>query len=226
MTAGVWAYLTDPANWTGSTGILVRAWAQLRISIVATAIAATLSIPLAVWLGHRRLLPGLSIGAANLGRAIPSFAIIALVLPISISFGLGLGFWPTCVALVVLGIPPMFTSTYAGVAATPPETIEAASAMGMTGGQVLRRVELPLARPLILTGIRISAVQIVATASLGALVGFQCLGSFVIEGLAQPTRARDRLLTGAILIAVLAMAIDATIGMVERRSVPWRKRVR
>ena len=226
MTAGVWSYLTDPANWTGSTGILVRAWAQLRISIVATAIAAALSIPLAVWLGHRRLLPGLSIGATNLGRAIPSFAIIALVLPISISFGFGLGFWPTCVALVVLGIPPMFTSTYAGVAATPAATIEAANAMGMTGTQVLRRVELPLATPLMLTGIRISAVQIVATASLGALVGFQCLGSFVIEGLAQPTRARDRLLTGAILIAALAMAIDAMIGFAERRSVPWRKQIR
>lgn len=224
--ADVWAFLSTADNWTGTTGIWPRGRAHLWISVVATSLSALLAIPPAVWLAHRRRLPVLSVGVANIGRAIPSFAIIALVLPISISLGFGLGFWPTCVALVALGIPPLFTNTYAGVAGAPAGTVEAARGIGMTEGQVLRRVELPSALPLIIAGFRISAVQIVATATLGALVGFQCLGSFIIEGLAQPTRARDRLLTGAILVAAMAMAVDATISRVEPRLVPWAKRVR
>lgn len=222
----VWSFLTTADNWTGSRGIWPRAQAQLWISIVATALATAIAVPPAVWLAHRRRWPVLSVGVANIGRAIPSFALIALVLPISIAWGLGLGFWPTCVALVALGIPPIFTNTYAGVAGTAPELVEAAKGIGMTGPQVLRRVELPTALPLVIAGFRISAVQIVATASLGALVGYQCLGSFVIEGLAQPTRARDRLLTGAFLIAAMAMAIDALISRAEPRLAPWRRRVR
>jgi osmoprotectant transport system permease protein len=163
---------------------------------------------------------------ANIGRAVPSFAIIALVFPISIRYGFGLGFWPTCIALVALGIPPIFTNTYAGVAGTPFDTVEAARGIGMTEMQLLRQVELPAAMPLIIAGFRISAVQIVATATLGALVGYQCLGSFIIEGLAQPTRARDRLLTGAVLVAGLAMFVDFVINRVEPHLVPWSRRIR
>ncbi len=224
--ADVWTFLTTADNWTGSTGIWTRGRSHLWISIVATALSAAIAIPPAVVLAHQRRLPVISVGVANIGRAIPSFAVIALVLPISISLGFGLGFWPTCVALVALGIPPLFTNTYAGIVGTSTETVEAARGIGMTGSQVLRRVEFPSALPLIIAGFRISSVQIVATATLGALVGFQCLGSFIIEGLAQPTRARDRLLTGAILVAALAMTVDAIISRIEPRMVPWAKRVR
>lgn len=222
----LWDFLTTGSNWRGGNGIGARLTAHVWISAVATMLAAAVALPPAVWLAHARRFPVLSVAVANIGRAIPSFALMALVLPISISLGLGLGFWPACVALVALAIPPMFTSAYAGVAGTPPETVEAARGVGMTGGQVLRRVELPAALPLLVTGVRISAVQVVATATLGALVGFQCLGSYVIEGLAQPRRARDRLLGGALLVIVLAMVIDTALGFVARRTSPWTRRSR
>ena len=222
----VWSFLTTGSNWTGSSGIWTRSMAHLWISLVATTLAAAVSLPAAIWLGHRRLAPVLSVGIANLGRAIPSFAVIALVLPISISLGFGLGFWPTCVALVALGIPPIFTNTYAGIVGTPADSTEAARAIGMTERQLLRRVEIPSALPFIMTGLRISTVQIIATATLGALVGYQCLGSFVIEGLAQPSRARDRLLTGALLVAAMAMFMDYLFNRAEARLIPWRRTVR
>ena len=126
----------------------------------------------------------------NLGRAIPSFAIIALVFPFSIRYGFGLGFWPTCVALVALGIPPMFTNAYSGVMETRNDIVEAASGIGMTGPQVLRKVELPAAVPLLMTGVRVSAVQIIATATLGALVGYECLGTYIVAGLARGPTGR------------------------------------
>src|SRR5690606_39088920 len=159
-----------------------------------------IAVPAAVVLAHRRLLPVVSVAMVNIGRAVPSFAIVALVLPFSIRYGFGLGFWPTAVALVALAVPPIYTNTYAGIAGTSPQLAEAATGTGMAGGELLVRVELPVALPLILTGLRISVVQVIATATLGALVGYQCLGSYILEGLAQPTRARDRLIGGAALV--------------------------
>jgi osmoprotectant transport system permease protein len=222
----IWGFMSTADNWGGSNGIAARSRAHLWISVVATALATTIALPPALLLAHLNKAPVLSVGIANIGRALPSFAVIALVLPISISLGLGLGFWPTCVALVALGIPPIFTNTYTGVATTPPALREAARGIGMTPAQMLFKVEIPHAMTVILTGFRISAVQIVATASLGALVGYQCLGSYVIEGLAQPTRARDRLLTGAVMIAAMAMAVDFVINRVEGHLSLWRRRLR
>jgi osmoprotectant transport system permease protein len=222
----LWGFISTTDNWGGSNGIAARSRAHLWISVVATALATAIALPPALILAHLNKAPVLSVGIANIGRALPSFAVIALVLPISISLGFGLGFWPTCVALVALGIPPIFTNTYTGVATTPPALREAAKGIGMTPTQVLLKVEVPHAMTVILTGFRISAVQIVATASLGALVGYQCLGSYVIEGLAQPTRARDRLLTGAVLIAAMAMAVDFVINRVEGHLTAWRRRLR
>lgn len=222
----VWEFLTTADNWRGARGIWTLTRAHLHISAVASLLALVIAVPPAVWLAHHRRAPVLSVAVANIGRAIPSFAIIALVFPVSIQLGLGLGFWPTCVALVALGIPPLFVNTYAGVAGTSREAVEAARGIGMTEGQLLRKVELPTAMPLIIAGFRISAVQIVATATLGALVGYRCLGTLILEGLAQPTAARDRLLTGAVLVAALAMTVDFLIDRVEPRLVPWTQRVR
>lgn len=219
-------FMSTADNWGGSNGLWARTRAHAWISLVATLIAVVVAAPPALWLAHRGRAPVLSVGIANIGRALPSFAVIALVLPISIQWGFGLGFWPTCVALVALGVPPIFTNTYAGVAGTPPALREAARGIGMTSTQVLTKVEIPHAAAVIITGMRISAVQIVATASLGALVGYQCLGSYVIEGLAQPTRARDRLLTGAVLIATMAMTVDFFINRVEGRLTAWRRPLR
>lgn len=220
----VWGFLTTGDHWRGGNGIAARGAAHLWISFVALSIASAIAVPMALWLGHRRRLPGVSVAIANLGRALPTFAIIALVLPISIALGFGLGFWPTCIALVALGIPPLFTNTYAGIYGADAAMLEAASAIGMTDSQILRQVEIPSALPLMITGLRISAVQIVATATLGALVGYQCLGSFIIEGLAQPTRAQARLIAGAFLVAAISIMIDALISRAEHLLIPWKQR--
>lgn len=219
-------FLTTADNWWGPRGIIARGRAHIWISFVSTVLAAALAIPPALALAHQRRAPVLSVAVANFGRAIPSLAIITLVLPFSIRYGFGLGFWPTCVALVALGIPPMFTNAYAGVAQTAPEMVEAGIGIGMTGGELLRKVELPSALPLLLTGVRISAVQIVATAALGPLVGHQNLGTFVIEALARGQRARPQLVAGAALVAGLALVVEAVLDRTERRLLPWAQRLR
>jgi osmoprotectant transport system permease protein len=219
-------FLLDPDSWWGPRGILARLQAHVWISFVATSFAALVAIPSAVLLAHRRRAPTLSVAAVNVGRAIPSFAVVALVLPFSIRWGFGLGFWPTAVALIVLAIPPMFTTTYTGIAGTPPESVEAASGIGMTDRQVLRRVELPAATPLIMTGVRISSVQVVATATLGAVVGYDCLGSFIIAGLARGSAGRAEVIAGAFLVAALALVVDIALDRTQRALTPWEQRVR
>ena len=221
-----WDFLTAADSWTGRRGILERGRAHVWISFVATMLAAVIAIPSAVLLAHRRWLPIMSVAVINIGRAIPSFAIIALLFPLSIQYGFGLGFWPTCVALIALGIPPMFTNTYAGVAGTPPELVEAARGIGMTELDVLRRVELPSALPLLFTGVRVSAVQIVATATLGAIVGYECLGSFIVAGLARGSAGQPTMLAGAVLVAGLALVVDVVLNVLEPRFTPWLRRVR
>jgi osmoprotectant transport system permease protein len=223
---GTIEFLTTGSNWTGEHGILARGWAHVWISFVAVMISASAAIPAAVWLAHKRLAPTLSVAMVNLGRAIPSFAIIALVFPLSIRYGFGLGFWPTCVALVALGIPPMFTNAYAGVVETQQNIVEAASGIGMTGTQVLRKVELPAAVPLMMTGVRVSGVQIVATATLGALVGYECLGTYIVAGLARGPTGRPEVLAGALLVAALALTVDLLLDRLERTLTPWRRRLR
>jgi osmoprotectant transport system permease protein len=214
-------FLSTPENWTGPRGILARTQAQIWISLVAMAISMLIALPGAVWLAHRRRAPNLSVAMVNLGRAIPSFAIIVLIFPFSIRFGFGLGFWPTCVALVIIGVPPMFTNAYAGVAGTPRDMVEAASGIGMTDSQVLRKVELPVSLPLLITGIRIAAVTIVATATLGAIVGYDCLGTYIVSGLRRGESGRPEVLVGALLVALLALAVDVLLDRVERALSPW-----
>jgi osmoprotectant transport system permease protein len=208
-------YLTTGANWEGRNGITHAVWDHIRLSAFSVAVAAVVAIPVAVFLGHVRRGGVVAVAVVNIGRAIPTFAIIALALPISLRYGFGLGFWPSAVALVLLAIPPIFTNTYTGIRDVDPGVIESARGMGMRGSQVLRRAELPNAMPLILTGLRVSAVQVVATATLAALVGY---------GKAQFDDGK--LLTGAVLVALLAIATELAFGVVERRSSPWLRRRR
>lgn len=219
-------FLTTADNWWGPRGIVARGRAHIWISLVATVLAALIALPSAVLLAHKRRAPVLSVTLVNFGRAIPSLAIVTLVLPFSIRYGFGLGFWPTCIALVALGIPPMFTNAYAGVAETPPSLTEAGTGIGMTGSELLRKVELPSSLPLLLTGVRISAVQIVATAALGALVGHQNLGTFITEALARGTPGRPQLVAGAILVAGLALVVEVVLNRSERHLLPWAARLR
>lgn len=226
LLGDTWDFVTQSGTWSGDRGILARAQAHVWISIVASSLAALIALPSAVVLAHRRIAPIVSVAIVNIARAIPSFALIALVFPISLQFGFGLGFWPTCVALVALGIPPMFANTYAGIAGTPSDVVEAARGLGMRNSEVLRRVELPTALPLLMNGVRISVVQIVATATLGAIVGYECLGSFIVAGLARGQSGQPSVLTGAVLVALLAFAIDGLLAGTTNRLTPWTRRRR
>jgi osmoprotectant transport system permease protein len=186
--------------------------------MAATFVAAAVAIPIAVWLGHRKTGGTLAVAAVNIGRAIPSFAIIALFLPISIRLGLGLGFWPTFLALLFLAIPPMFTNAYTGVAGVDPALTEAARGMGLTERRIITDVELPMASPVILAAIRVAAVQVIATATLGALVAWGGLGRYIIDGFS--TQDSVEVFAGAILVAGLALTTEVALGWVERRLVP------
>lgn len=215
-------YVSTADHWSGRNGITHRIVDHVKISVSAVAFAAAVGIPPALWLGHIRRGGVLATAVINIGRAVPSFAILALVFPLSLKYGFGLGFWPTLVALVFLAIPPIFTNAYAGIVGVDEAVVDAARGMGMRGGDVLRKVETPNALPLILTGVRVSSVQVVATATLGAFVGFGGLGAFINEGFRQ--QKDGKLLTGAVLVAMLAIAVELAFGVVQRRLTPWLTR--
>ncbi|MFP3915280.1 MAG: ABC transporter permease [Actinomycetota bacterium] len=212
------AFLADPASWTGGSGLLVRTWDHVTLSAFAITAAALISVPPALWLGHRGR-GGFAVGAiVNLGRAIPSFGIVALMLPISLGLGWGIGYWPTFIALVALAMPPMFTNAYTGIIEVDRSIREAALGMGMTGTQLMRRTELPLAMPVIWTALRISSVQVVATATLGAVVGWGGLGRYIIDGFAQGNDVF--VFVGGVSVALLAIAVDLLFSLGERFVLP------
>lgn len=207
-------WFRDPANWTGSAGVPARMIEHIYISFLSVGMSAVVALPGALYIGHTRRAEFLVVSVANLGRAIPSFAILAIMLPITIRMGLGLGFWPTVIALFLLGIPPILTNTYVGIQGVDSASVEAARGMGMSGLQVLRKLELPLAAPLIVAGFRTALVQVIATATLAALVAWGGLGRFIIDGFA--VRDEARIAAGALLVAALAVAAELSFGLVQR----------
>ena len=214
--ASVVAWFADPAHWRGDDGIPIRVVEHLQLSGLAVGIGAAIALPLGLYLGHTGRGGFIAINVANIGRALPSLALIALGLVASIALGLGLGFWPTLFALVPLAIPPILTNTFVAMRAVDRDTIEAARGMGLRESQVLRQVELPLALPLILGGVRTAAVNVVATATLGALVAGGALGRYIVDGLA--LQEYDRLFAGALLVALLAIVTEAMFGVLARRA--------
>ncbi len=193
--------------------VLQRLLEHLEISALSLAIALLLALPLALWLAHTGRGSFLAINAANVGRALPSLALIALALP----WG-GLRPRTAIFALVLLGVPPIITNAYVGVREVDRDVVEAARGMGMRASQLLRQVELPLAAPVIMAGVRTASVQIIATATLGALIASGGLGTFITDGLAVGDTAS--ILTGALLVAVLAVVADAGFGALERAVTP------
>jgi osmoprotectant transport system permease protein len=195
--------------------VVQHALEHLRMSAISLVLALALALPVALWLAHTGRGGFLAINASNVGRALPSLAIIALVFSLP---GFGLSQNTAIFALVLLGIPPVLTNAYVGVREVDRDVVEAARGMGMRGTEILRGVELPLAAPVIMAGVRTAAVQIVATATLGALVGAGGLGVFIVDGIASSDTAR--LVTGALLVALLAIAIDLGFGALERAVTP------
>lgn len=214
MVGDVIAWFSDAANWSGSSGVPNRVFEHVWLSGLAVAAAALPAIPAGLLIGHYRRFELVTVSVANIGRAIPSFAILALFVPITIRLGLGIGFWAAAIALFFLAIPPMLTNAYVGIKEVSPDTVEAARGMGMSGRQILRRVELPLAAPLVVAGVRTSALQVVATATLASVAGYGGLGRYIIDGFA--TGDRTRILAGAILVASLAIVTEAALGALER----------
>lgn len=211
----------DADNWQGTNGIPNRTIEHMRLSAMALAAAAAIAIPMALVLGHIRGFADYSVPVVNIARAIPSFAIIALALPFSIRAGLGIGFWPTFLALVLLAIPPIFTNAFTGVQSAERPLIEAGRGMGMRSTEIMLHLELPLAAPLIVTGLRIAAVQVVATATLGALVGWGGLGRYIIDGFS--VQDNVRVFSGALLVAIASILTDLAFGVLQRYVSPERR---
>jgi osmoprotectant transport system permease protein len=202
-------WLSDPAHWAGPAGIPTRLLEHLALAGSSLVVAMLLAVPLGIWIGHTGRFTGLAINAANAWRAVPSLAVIGIVLPITAAIDPQLGFrvYPTLVAMVVLALPPILVNTQAGIAGVDRDLVEAGRAMGMREREVVRGLELPLAVPAILSGIRSAAVQVVATATLGAIFGSGGLGRYLVEGIAQ----RDDGMTfgGVVLVAALALGVEA-----------------
>jgi osmoprotectant transport system permease protein len=186
--------------------------AHLAISFASIGVALIIAIPVGVWLGHLHRASFLAINVSNIGRALPSLAVISIGIGI-----LGIGFINTMVALVILAGPVMLTNAYVAVDEVDPNAVQAARAMGMRPWQVLLRVELPLAVPLIFAGIRTATVYVVATATLATFAGGGGLGDIIVN---EPTYGTAGVVAGALAITVLAFVIDGLLGVLQRAVTP------
>lgn len=205
-------WFADPARWHGPDGIPVRLFEHLGYVFWSMLMGMAVALPLGIGLGHIGRGGLLVINVSNVGRAIPSFGVIILVFMLA-----GFGVVPILVALTALAIPPMVTNSYVGMRSVDPAICQAARATGMTAWQTLWTVELPIALPLVMAGLRTSAVQVVSTATLAAYVGLGGLGRYLIDGLA--TRQMTAVLGGAIVVALLAIVTEAVLAWVQKRIV-------
>lgn len=213
-------WFTDPSNWSGSSGIPTRTLEHVLMSGISLGIGAAVALPAGMYIGHTRRFEFLVVSMANLGRAIPSFGLLFLF-ALWVGFGLDNPPWfrpPVILALVLLAIPPILTNTYVGIQSVDAGTLEAAKGMGMSDGYVLSRIEIPLGVRLILAGLRTAAVQVVATATLAAVIAGGGLGRFIVDGFA--TRNFPQIFGGAVLVAILAIITELGFGLLERVVTP------
>jgi osmoprotectant transport system permease protein len=210
------AWLTNPAQWAGQSGIPNRLTEHILISSVSLAIALLLALPAGLAIGHTGRGAGLAAGVANLGRALPSLAVIALAIPFTVLINpiLGGAILPTLVAMVVLAVPPILVNAYTGISEVDRDLVEAGRGMGMREREILAGIELPIALPVVLGGVRSAAVQIVATATLGAIFGSGGLGRFLVDGIAQ--NDDGQVFGGVLLVAGLAIATELAVEILQR----------
>ncbi|MFH8487152.1 ABC transporter permease [Streptomyces longisporoflavus] len=215
-----WQWLTDAAHWAGDDGIWHRLTQHLVLTVVCLVLSCLIALPVALVLGHLGKGGALAVNISNVGRAVPTFAVLVLLLLTPIGrWGEG----PTVVALVLFAVPPLLTNAYVGMRGVDRSVVQAARGMGMTGGQMLWRVELPLAMPLILSGVRIAAVQLVATATIAALAGGGGLGRIITAGF--NLASTPQVVAGAVLVAVFALVVEGIFEIGERLA-PGRARGR
>jgi osmoprotectant transport system permease protein len=211
--AEVITWFRDPANWQGPAGVPVRLGEHLYLSAVPLLIASLIALPAAMYVGHSRRFEVAIVTIANIGRAIPSFALLMIMVILS-----GLGDGPIIVALTLLAIPPILTNGYVAIQSVDPDTIESARGMGMRERGVLFGIEIPLGAPLLIAGLRIAALQVVATATLAAVPAGGGLGRIVVDGLA--VRDFPQVFAGAVLVAVLAGLVEGGFSLLQRWATP------
>ncbi|WP_306187239.1 MULTISPECIES: ABC transporter permease [unclassified Streptomyces] len=213
-----WRWLTDPAHWSGDDGIAHRLLQHLVLTVVCLAVSCLIALPVALVLGHLGRGGALAVNLANVGRAVPTFAVLVLLLltPVG-TWGEG----PTVVALVLFAVPPLLTNAYVGIREVDRSVVRAARGMGMTGRQTLFHVELPLSLPMVLNGVRIAAVQLVATATLAALAGGGGLGRIITAGF--NLASTPQVVAGALLVAVFALVVEGAFEITERLAPAWAR---
>lgn len=214
-----WTYLTDGANWGGPAGIGTRIAQHLWYSALAVGASAVVAVPLGLVIGHTGRGAALIVGFANSMRALPTLGLLTFLVLM-----LGLGLIPPLLALVTVGVPPLLAGAYAGIANVPDDVVDASRAVGMTERQILFRVEIPNAMPILLAGLRGATLQVVATATIAAYVNLGGLGRYIFDGIG--LYRYDRVLVGAILVAVLAMALDGILALAVWVSAPGTGRLR
>jgi osmoprotectant transport system permease protein len=196
----------------GLSEVLPLLWTQVWISALALAASVAIALPIGVWLGHRGAGEGLAVAIGNAGRAIPELGLIAIIAAF-----VGVGVINVTVALVVLGIPPILTNAFTGIRQVDRDAVEAARGIGMTEFEVVRRVELPLAVPTIMGGVRTGAINIIATATIAPLAGVVTLGDFIING---SNYGDEGVIAGAILVALLALTAELLLAGLQRLLTP------
>ena len=223
VLSDAWAYLTDSGNWTGSGGMLELLAQQLLLTVTALGLAVAVGLPLALWLGHLGRGGFLAINISNVGRAVPTFALLALFVTLDFPGRAELGPYgraglATLLALTLFGLPPIITTSYVAVREVSADVKEAARGMGMTGRQRFWRVELPLALPLVVSGVRLALVQIWATATIAALVAGPGLGRVITDGFFRTNYGKG--IAGALVVAAVALVLEVAAAAAQRAATP------
>lgn len=215
---GAYDWLTTGANWQGEKGVWHRLAEHLYFSGVCLAVACLIALPLALWLGHIGKGGALAVNISNVGRAVPTLALLILLTLTPLGEH---GDAPTLIALVLFAVPPLLTNAYLGMREVDRAVVEAARGMGMSGGQLFARVELPLAYPLVMTGVRSAGVQVVATATLAAMAGEGGLGRIITAGF--NLQNTPQVVAGAVLVALLALLVEGVLVLAGRLFDPMRR---
>lgn len=215
------SYLLHADNWLGPVGLAARILEHLEYTVVAVAVSAVIAVPVGLIIGHTGRGALIVVSTVNGLRALPTLGVLLLAV-----LWWGLGLMPPIAALMLLGIPPLLAGTYAGISGVDASVVDAARSMGMTEAQVLLRVELPNALPLILGGLRTATLQVVATATVAAYASLGGLGRLLIDGI--KVREFDLAVVGALMVAALALILDGALAFAVWLSVPgtgrWRRR--